>query len=208
MTGREIAPSLATPEGKKAAEIVREWLGRPTFTSKDFDLVHAIASALTAGWEAGPGTSPNSDTYRAMKVRVNALELENERLRAQPGWEAGREATLAALQNHLTDLRDSYLFEDHEQSGFDALHRAIEVVRALVPPEGGQGGMAAELSTVEAICRAVCKVEGIDPDEPLTEYETEAHGYRETDPRWTRYADAVMHAMQSAPPEDKQGGEG
>ena len=53
-------------------------------------------------------------------------------------------------------------------------------------------------SLVERICRAICGVEGIDPDELQQEYETEAHAYRPTDPRWTRYADAVAQALGAA----------
>ena len=53
-------------------------------------------------------------------------------------------------------------------------------------------------SLVERICRAICGVEGIDPDELQQEYETEAHAYRPTDLRWTRYADAVAQALGAA----------
>ena len=53
-------------------------------------------------------------------------------------------------------------------------------------------------SLVERICRDICGVEGIDPDELQQEYETEAHAYRPTDLRWTRYADAVAQALGAA----------
>lgn len=45
---------------------------------------------------------------------------------------------------------------------------------------------------VEAICRAVCKVEGLDPDD-----DTFGDG---CDLAWTRYADAVAGALAAQPP--------
>jgi hypothetical protein len=49
--------------------------------------------------------------------------------------------------------------------------------------------------------------EGLDPDEAILEYEGEAHAYRPTDPRWTRYIDAVQAGLAagSVAPSEMEG---
>lgn len=47
---------------------------------------------------------------------------------------------------------------------------------------------------VGAVCRAACRVESLDPNEPMREWESEACAYRPSDPVWTRYATEEMIA--------------
>lgn len=55
--------------------------------------------------------------------------------------------------------------------------------------------MDAEMRTlVQDVCRAVCWVEGLTPDEPIMEWESEAVSYRPSDPTWTIYATEEMCA--------------
>lgn len=63
------------------------------------------------------------------------------------------------------------------------------------PTEAEIAEYKAHTEAVERICRAVCAVEGIDPDDVIYEYNSDSHGLIPTRPLWTRYATAVGDAL-------------
>lgn len=67
--------------------------------------------------------------------------------------------------------------------------------RAALAAEPAQPVDATDL--VQAICRALCEAEGLDPDALRQEWESGACGYRPTDPMWTRYAEPVAAAVEA-----------
>jgi hypothetical protein len=70
-----------------------------------------------------------------------------------------------------------------------ASREALLAALATIPREPGEIDPF-NRKQVEAVCRAVCGVEGIDPD-------SDVYG-DECDPQWSRYADAVASALSPA----------
>ena len=67
----------------------------------------------------------------------------------------------------------------------------VEPLYKTAPLTPAEGEDPFNRKQVEALCRAVCKVEGVDPDD-----DTFGDG---CDPAWTRYADAVAEVLWHTP---------
>lgn len=88
---------------------------------------------------------------------------------------------------HSMDEWDRYL----DMDGFAAPRLSRRERRLQAKAAAGQMSAPDPFNRkqVEAVCRAVCKVDGIDPDDEAESCD---------DPAWTRYADAVAEALASS----------
>ncbi|MBN8955001.1 MAG: Lar family restriction alleviation protein [Rhizobiales bacterium] len=127
--------------------------------------------------------------------KENLVSSWNDRALTRAEGGKGEEPSKEELAALACEIGCGLVSECRSREIADAMLERFVIRRREALTAPSQPASANDVSLVERICRSVCDVEGIDPDEPIMDFISGACIEVPTDPRWTRYAQAVCDAL-------------